>query len=74
MKNKFVLTAFFLSFIIHHSAFVVSAATTVGAANHYAYAANLGWVDWRGDIANGAIMRQAHAEGPKSRTGTDISQ
>ena len=56
MKNKFVLTAFFLSFIIHHSAFVVSAATTVGAANHYAYAANLGWVDWRGDIANGAII------------------
>ena len=32
------------------------AATTINAANKYAYAANLGWVDARGDTANGAVI------------------
>ncbi len=32
------------------------AATTVDSANPYAYAANLGWIDWRGDVANGANL------------------
>ena len=32
------------------------AATTIDAANKYAYAANLGWVDWRGDTNNGAVI------------------
>ena len=31
-------------------------ATTINAANHYAYGANLGWLDWRGDTANGAVI------------------
>jgi len=32
------------------------AATTINSANHFAYGANLGWLDWRGDIANGARL------------------
>lgn len=31
-------------------------ATTIDAANHYAYGANLGWIDWRGDTSNGAVI------------------
>jgi len=32
------------------------AATTINAASHFSYGANLGWMDWRGDVANGAIL------------------
>jgi len=32
------------------------AATTITDTNHYAYAANLGWVECRGDVANGAVI------------------
>jgi hypothetical protein len=32
------------------------AATTVNPSNHFAYASNLGWVDWRGDISNGVTI------------------
>jgi len=32
------------------------AATTIDAANHYAYGANLGWLDARGDWTNGAVV------------------
>jgi hypothetical protein len=32
------------------------AATTIDLANHYAYGANLGWMDWRGDTNNGAVI------------------
>ncbi len=56
MKTKVLCTAFVSAFIILNSAFVVSAATTIDAANKSAYAANLGWVDWRGDTANGAVI------------------
>lgn len=34
----------------------VRAGTTIDPANHYAYAANLGWVDWCGDTNNGAVI------------------
>jgi hypothetical protein len=30
--------------------------TTIDAANHYAYGANLGWLDWRGDASHGAVI------------------
>ena len=33
-------------------------ASTIDAANKYAYGANLGWMDWRGDTANGAVIGQ----------------
>jgi len=32
------------------------AATTINAVNRFAYGANVGWMDWRGDVANGAII------------------
>jgi hypothetical protein len=32
------------------------AATTIDPANRYAYGANLGWMDWRGDTNNGAVI------------------
>jgi hypothetical protein len=35
---------------------LLHAATTIDAANRYAYAANLGWLDWRGDTNNGAVV------------------
>lgn len=34
----------------------LQAATTIDAANHFAYGANMGWIDWRGDTANGAVI------------------
>ena len=32
------------------------AATTIDAANAEAYGANIGWVNWRGDVTNGAVI------------------
>ena len=32
------------------------AATTINAVNRFAYGANIGWMDWRGDTANGVII------------------
>jgi hypothetical protein len=31
-------------------------ASTINAANRYAYGANIGWLDWRGDSNNGAVI------------------
>jgi hypothetical protein len=33
-----------------------SAVTTINAINKYAYGANIGWMDWRGDTNNGAVI------------------
>ena len=30
--------------------------TTIDPANHYAYGANVGWLDWRGNTNNGAVI------------------
>lgn len=32
------------------------AATTINANNKFAYGANTGWIDWRGDTNNGAVI------------------
>jgi hypothetical protein len=32
------------------------AATTINSTNKYAYGANLGWMDWRGDTNSGAVI------------------
>ena len=32
------------------------AATTINSTNNYAYGANIGWINWRGDVANGAVI------------------
>lgn len=36
--------------------FAAEAATTINATNHYAYGANIGWIDGRGDTNNGAVI------------------
>jgi len=38
------------------SAICAPAATTINSANRFAYGANIGWIDWRGDINNGAVI------------------
>jgi len=44
----------------------VHAATTISAANRYAYGANLGWIDWRGNTNNGAVIGQGGAQSGQS--------
>jgi len=33
-----------------------AAPSTINAVNRFAYGANIGWIDWRGDGANGAVI------------------
>jgi hypothetical protein len=57
MKTKtFIPLAGIISFVILSPRTPVQASSTIDAANRYAYGANLGWVDWRGDTANGAVI------------------
>ena len=55
MKTKLVLLALLSAFGLRPSA-LLQAATTIDPANRYAYGANLGWVDWRGDTNSGAVI------------------
>jgi hypothetical protein len=36
--------------------FCLRAATTISPINHFAYASNLGWVDWRGNLSSGSAI------------------
>jgi hypothetical protein len=49
------ITAIISIFILQLSPFV-HAATTIDSVNRYAYGANLGWMDWYADGANGAVI------------------
>lgn len=40
-----------------------NAATTINPANHFAYAANAGWIEWRGDTTNGAVISEYTCSG-----------
>jgi len=42
--------------LILPSSLSVHAATMIDGANRYAYGANIGWMDWTGDGANGAVI------------------
>lgn len=42
--------------IVSLSQFKAVAATTIDAVNRYAYGANIGWIDWRGNTNNGAVV------------------
>jgi hypothetical protein len=55
LKIKFILLTLVSAFSLPPFA-RLHAATTIDPANRYAYGANLGWVDWRGDTANGAVI------------------
>jgi hypothetical protein len=56
MKTNILLTALAAAGCVLQSSLVASAATTVDAVNNDAYGANIGWIDWRGDTANGAVV------------------
>ena len=55
MKTKLILLALVSAFSLRPSA-LLRAATTIDPANHYAYGANVGWVEGRGDGTNGAVI------------------
>jgi hypothetical protein len=38
------------------AAWGAGAATTINSSNNDAWGANIGWINWRGDVANGAII------------------
>ena len=44
------------SFVLLGSLASSFSATTIDTANKYAYGANIGWLDWRGDTNNGAVI------------------
>ena len=52
-----------LLLLIFGTALHSHAATTINAVNRYAYGANVGWVDWRGDTNNGAVIGAAFCSG-----------
>lgn len=39
------------------------AESTLNATNHYAYGADIGWLEARGDVANGAVLGQYYCTG-----------
>jgi hypothetical protein len=45
-------TVLALAVLVSHA----GAASTINSVNKYSYGANIGWVDWRGDVANGAAI------------------
>jgi hypothetical protein len=55
MKTKNLATILFSSFLILHGPLLL-AATTIDPANKYTYGANFGWMDWRGDTTQGAVI------------------
>lgn len=52
MKTKF----FLLSLLVLGLPVASQAVTTINAVNKYAYGANIGWMDFRGDTNNGAVL------------------
>lgn len=54
MRNMTCLTAILSLFVF--VTFTTSAATSINSANRFSYGANIGWMDWRGDVANGAVI------------------
>ncbi len=49
-------TFFFATLAVAALGLRAHAATTINAANHFAYGANVGWMDWRGDVTSGAVI------------------
>ena len=55
MKTRLVLFALISVFSLPPSD-LLQAGTSIDTANHFAYGANIGWMDWRGDTAHGAVI------------------
>jgi hypothetical protein len=55
-KRRFLALAFLISTLNFSTLTSAFAATTIDAANKYAYSANIGWVGWTGDNTHGAVV------------------
>jgi hypothetical protein len=44
------------SLLTFGAAIALDAATTIDNTNKYAYGANIGWINWQGDVTNGAVI------------------
>src|SRR6059058_4371091 len=54
-KNNFMRTT--AAFVLFVGSLASSlAVTSINPTNKYAYGANVGWIDWRGDTNNGAVI------------------
>ena len=53
-----LIAAVLLLSILNPRTFCCFAATTITPTNHYAYGANVGWIEARGDVANGAVINE----------------
>lgn len=50
------MKAIFASLVLLTSLSLAVGSTTINAANRHAYGANIGWVNWRADTVNGAVI------------------
>ena len=57
------MKTFFTAFAFFSALASAWTATTISPANKYAYSANLGWMDARGDTANGAVIGATFCSG-----------
>ncbi|HMJ89564.1 MAG TPA: hypothetical protein VK530_07090 [Candidatus Acidoferrum sp.] len=56
LQRRFFASVALASFFILHPTLLVRAATTINPASKFAYGANIGWMDWRGDTNSGALV------------------
>lgn len=54
MNRKFVVASLLVLSLVF-AAVRTFAATTVDGTDKYAYGANIGWINWQGDVTNGAV-------------------
>ena len=62
MQTKTIILGF-VSFFFMLQTSLTHAATTINSVNRYAYAANLGWIDWRSDTNSGAAINATYCSG-----------
>jgi len=62
MKAKLILLTLLSAVSLQPSA-LLHAATSIDPANRYAYGANIGWADWRGDTNNGVVIGPTFCSG-----------
>src|SRR5688572_11626374 len=54
---------FFAVLLVTLVSLAAHAAPTINATNKWSYGANIGWVDWRGDTNNGAVIGESVCAG-----------
>ena len=63
MKLRFYLCACALVAGVFLWVAAAQAASTIDPAHPYAYSANVGWLNFRGDVANGAVLGRSYCTG-----------